>query len=306
MAEVIALLVSDIHLSERPPIVRAEEPDWYAAMARSLTELRNLAEEYGVPIINGGDVVDRWKSSPSLINFAINHLPEMYSVAGQHDLPNHRFEDIEKSAYWTLLECGNINQLAACGTYDLSTSLNVLGHSWGMEIVPPLAEDKDKGKIDLLVAHKYVWYGEAKYPGVSPDQSVVSCKDMFRGYDVALLGDNHKSWKAEIGIGGCLVYNPGSFFRRRSDEQDHRPQVGLLKDDKSIEIHYLDVSQDIFEVSSPARLQDKVGIQMDEFLEGLKGLGEEGLDFVEAVKAFLDREGVGTSIRQIIMKAMEG
>src|SRR5690606_2165772 len=56
--KVRALLVADIHLSHRPPIARAAEPDWYAAMERQLFQLRYLSDHYRAPVICAGDVFD--------------------------------------------------------------------------------------------------------------------------------------------------------------------------------------------------------------------------------------------------------
>jgi hypothetical protein len=36
----LAILVSDIHLSDKPPIFRSSEPDWFEAMKRPLDQLQ--------------------------------------------------------------------------------------------------------------------------------------------------------------------------------------------------------------------------------------------------------------------------
>ena len=50
MKKVIAILCSDLHLSHVAPVARSAENNWYAAMARALQELRELAEEHDVPV----------------------------------------------------------------------------------------------------------------------------------------------------------------------------------------------------------------------------------------------------------------
>jgi DNA repair exonuclease SbcCD nuclease subunit len=108
---VIAILCSDIHLSERAPIARAVGQDWFTVQKRYLDQLRELKEKHNAILIVAGDVFDYWKSSPELINFAIVHMPECYAVPGQHDLPNHNYNDLHKSAYWTLVEAKIIKHL---------------------------------------------------------------------------------------------------------------------------------------------------------------------------------------------------
>ena len=117
-APVIALLVGDIHLSAKAPLCRAKEPDWFEAMARPLMELVDLQKQIGKesdgipPILCAGDVFDRWNSPPELINFALEYLPpQMYSIPGQHDLPNHNYNEIDRSAYWTLVAANKITNV---------------------------------------------------------------------------------------------------------------------------------------------------------------------------------------------------
>ena len=109
---VVAIACADIHLQHTAPICRSGEPDWYAAMARPLEELRGLQENYDCPILCAGDVFNHWNNCPpELINWAIKHLPKMYAIPGQHDLPQHRLDDVRKSAYWTMVEAGVIENL---------------------------------------------------------------------------------------------------------------------------------------------------------------------------------------------------
>ncbi|GAG04154.1 unnamed protein product, partial [marine sediment metagenome] len=154
MSKVLALLCSDLHLSHVPPAARSAESDWYAAMKRPLDEIRELARLHGkadglkqVKILCAGDVFDssgadrrRWNSPPELINFAIDALPEgMYCIPGQHDLPNHNYGEIKRSAYWTLAKAGKLHNLPPGKSMllRLDGSATVTAFPWGYEIEPP-------------------------------------------------------------------------------------------------------------------------------------------------------------------------
>ncbi len=52
--DLVAVLVSDIHLSQKPPIARSAEGSWYQAMQRQLAELKRIAK--GAPVLCAGDV----------------------------------------------------------------------------------------------------------------------------------------------------------------------------------------------------------------------------------------------------------
>src|ERR1017187_8863121 len=72
---VIAIEISDIHLSDKAPVARSGEPNWYKAMARPLKEVSKLAAHHRCTIICAGDIFHLWDSSARLINFALQFLP---------------------------------------------------------------------------------------------------------------------------------------------------------------------------------------------------------------------------------------
>ena len=159
MPEKIAILCSDLHLSHRPPLARAREPDWYEAMMHPLDELDDLTGD-NLPVICGGDVFDKWNSPPELINFALAELPgTMESVAGQHDLPHHSWPERRKSAYWTLVESGKIKTLD--GRWEGEGKFVRRGFYWGEELSgregsdlnEKIEEIRREGKTILIVSH---------------------------------------------------------------------------------------------------------------------------------------------------------
>ena len=109
----IAILCSDLHLSLQRPACRADD-DWMGVQAGYLNQLKQLAVDsnysFGtLPIAFAGDLFDKWNVQPELINFALEHLPDgMICVPGQHDLPNHRLDQVHRSGYGVLVAAGKI------------------------------------------------------------------------------------------------------------------------------------------------------------------------------------------------------
>src|SRR5262245_45393768 len=131
----IAIFASDLHLSEKAPVARSAEPDWFAAQQRHLVELAELQDRVDAPIFYAGDIFDKSNPSPRLINWAIDHLPRGYAIPGQHDLPFHRLEDIKDSGYWTLCRTTVLTNIQDTITLDLGKIL-VRAFPWGHEIEP--------------------------------------------------------------------------------------------------------------------------------------------------------------------------
>lgn len=295
---IVALEIGDLHLSLTAPACRADK-DWMATQAFYLGQVRKLADRYDVPILCAGDIFDRWNPPPELINFALKHLPEkMWCVPGQHDLPNHSLEEKHRSGYGVLAEAGKIIDLSNPKLRWTGNALvNVYGFGWGQKLVAPALKNH---KLNVMLAHRYVWSGKAKYPE-APEESSVNHLPILAEYDAAFFGDNHKQFFARIG--GCSVFNSGTFIRRKSDEKDHTPAVGLLADNGSIAKEYLDVQIDEFHDTVEDR--DEQAIDMSGFISELNKLGEHGLDFREAVKNHLRREEIHPATKEIILKAME-
>jgi len=310
MPEIIAVLCSDLHLSHRPPIARSAESDWYEAMARPLRELEELQETDNgcVPIICAGDVFDKWNSLPELINFALEHLPEMYAIPGQHDLPYHGIEEIEKSAFWTLVEAKKVYPLGVWEAGDRWNldGLCLWGFPWGVKLLG-LEERNPVDSVHMAVVHKYCWTGENHYEGGNLKEHKVDClAKQLKGYDIALFGDNHNGFKWFDDVTLPTVFNAGTFMRRTSPEKDCRPMVGLLYEDGTVEKHYLDMSKDKFIDDSVSAEAEQTMLHLEGFLEGLKGLGEAGLDFEKAMESTLVECGASKAVRRVVLEAMEG
>lgn len=299
---VIAVLSSDLHFSHKAPSARAEK-DWYAVMSRYIFQIKTMLDTWKVPWIVAGDYLDKWNSPPELINFLIDVLPESYGIPGQHDLPLHRYEDESKSGYGTLVRAGRIRPIqpgTILNPYQVS-SLFLHGFPWGFEITPC---KRIKEGIHLAVAHSYIWKEGFEYSGVSKDSHISEYQKKLVGYDAALFGDNHQGFLIDEPR-RPNVLNCGTFMRRKRDERPLKPQVGLLLEDGTIEIRYLKVSKDLWTEEVIEEPQNNSDSKTSDFLEGLKGLGSDSLDFRDAVKRHMDSKGTDQSVREIVCGALD-
>lgn len=299
----IAILCSDLHLSLTAPVARSAEPDWLAAQKRQLDQLRALHRELRVPVICAGDILDHWRSPPELLNFAIENLPHgMLAIPGQHDLPLHNYGDIRKSGYHTLCQAGVIENLHPGTPVPLPGSrVLVWGFPWGFP-VKPVGKSRD---LNLAVVHAFIWQSkETAYPG-APEEATVSARSKsLAGYNAAVFGDNHKPFLTHKN--GCVVFNHGGFQRRRSDERNHRPSLGLLMDDLTVELHPLDCSQDLWIDQEKARLEEGEEFNARSLMKELKKLSQDDeISFRNAMHRYLQVYQVSPGAQRIILEAMD-
>jgi hypothetical protein len=318
----VVLAVADLHWSHKPPVARCVEEDWYAAMERPWDQVVKLQNELKVPLIIAGDLFDDgWRAGrcpPQLINWVITQLSRItqhkdgdyvggvFAVPGQHDLPHHRLDGIDKSAFWTLKEAGLLTYLSPGSPLELSANsggvVRLHGFPWGVP-VKPLLKPHDL-LLEVAVIHSFVWTKTTGYAGAPDDKRVKKYLPKLKGYDVAIFGDNHIPFTfPPERKGGTLIYNCGGFLRRKIDEITHKPSVGIIHSDGTVKRHYLDCSRDKF--LSQEDLGKVAGsIGFESVIEALSELGDGAIDFREAIMRVLRREKVSREVKDLVTKLM--
>jgi len=301
--KVIAILVSDIHLSQKAPRARRKEDSWFEAMRSSLQQLQQAAVHFNAPILCAGDLFDHWRASPELINFAINYLPEMYAIPGQHDLPLHNIDLIKRSAYWTMVLCGRVHHVEQTNPLVIENDIVLHGFPWDTKIEP--FEGKSK-KLHVALCHDYFWTDAHCYHTAPEDAEASKYRDKIKGWHAVAFGDNHKGFITKVN--GIEVMNCGGFMRRKSDEKDYLPQVGLLCASGQIISHKLKVGHERFttlqEEEEGLRKMLRVN-DLQDFLMGLEDLQHKTFDFVDAIELAMKDKMIPHRVRRLILEALE-
>lgn len=165
-------------------------------MKRYLDQVRELACRTAAPVIYAGDIFDKWNSPPELINFALEQLPPGYAIPGQHDLPCHAYEDVHKSAYYTLCHSGHLIDLKPNEPVEIvKNKVRLHGFPWGHTPYP--CKNKKQDWIDVAVVHDYCWIKNKGYQGAPEDKAMSKHLVRLMGYDLAVFGDNHIQFLVE-------------------------------------------------------------------------------------------------------------
>jgi hypothetical protein len=300
---VTAVLVSDLHLSDRAPSFRSVEKDWFACMERQLGELDRLAKSFRAPIVCAGDVFHRWDPTPNLINFALKYLPSMYAVPGQHDLRNHNYSDIQQTAYWTMVETGRIVNIKPGLPLAVEGAL-LHAFPWGFDVTP-CTRTRPIGGLHVAVVHKYVWVKGKGHPGAPDDARLRRLAPSLRGYDAAAFGDNHSGFLSSAGA--CAVLNCGGFMRRDATQAAYKPSCGLLRASGVIARHYFDVSLDrTLPVIDSKKEVEAQAHELRDFLESLRERPDERYDYGQVLRAFCASKRLAPAAAKILLDALEG
>jgi predicted phosphodiesterase len=116
------ILCADFHLRDTTPTCRLD--NYISTQCRKLNFIKDLQKKYSIPILHAGDLCDTWKTSPFLLSFIMENLPDQF---------------------FTVI--GNIKILNRC--------------HFGQEPTEPSFVVKNR---NILVWHKMVWQGKKPYP----------------------------------------------------------------------------------------------------------------------------------------------
>jgi hypothetical protein len=308
--DVLAVLISDAHLSHNPPRMRALEDDWYKAMERTWYEINDIAHHYKADTIFAGDLFDKWDSPAELINLAFQILPQgMLCIPGQHDLPNHDLAQLNRSAYAALSHGQRIEDLPVGIPVISGGVVSVTGFPWGAK--PTRCNRSDSAMVYLAVVHAYAWEQEADaYPGAPIESNIGNLfRKELQTYDVVLIGDNHNTFLKGVSHkgGSTIYYNHGALMRRRAEERNHTPEVGLLTEDGQVIRRPLvsckeDNLSEGFEVVDDLE-EDAEAIRT--FVESLD-YDDEGhrFDYRQLLQQFIEREHPSKAVVTLLRRAI--
>jgi DNA repair exonuclease SbcCD nuclease subunit len=274
-------------------------------MQKPLDELKGLATKWNVPIFCAGDVFDRWNSSPELINWAMDHLPTLYAIPGQHDLPEHSIKQIEKSAYQTMVKANKIISLNTHLNILMSIPFRIWACPYGSTVIP--CPKKKDGILDIAIIHEYNWIPGTSYfdEGLMQFSPIDKQSPKFKGYDFVFCGDNHIPFSTKLGK-NCIFFNCGTLMRRHSNDRIINPGVWVLCEDRSCFRHTLNTVKDIY-IEAPKKKspEDPGPDKIIQLIEQLKRLKKNCIDFQDTINLYIENQKIPEKVKEEIIKAME-
>ena len=307
----IAIVCSDLHIRDTVPPARAAEPDWYAAMARPIEELREEQARHAVdsPIFLAGDIFHKPNASVQLVNWFIGlRLPNVYAIPGQHDLPYHSLEDIRKSAYWTLVEAGAITHITEPMFIEGNKPVDgrywvVHPFPWGIPVEFPEGYGEDPDVKHLALVHHYLHMGGGtQHPAALPEDHVDAWHDKLDGFAVAVFGDNHCPFTTQAG--SCTVVNNGGMMLVNSNDRNGSPGYSLLYSDGTVERRTFDTSQDKWVEDSISEAVEDGSELGHQLIESLTALSTATIDYREGIRTALRVLSPGKAVAALLLDSI--
>ena len=298
------IVTADWHLRSQRPRCRLDD-DWISTQKKALDQILRYANEFDASVICIGDI---FHSTNETTNEIINMVQEFaielqviggqfYILAGNHDLPQHNLDNINRSAFQILLNSRNISEIIQ------------LDHTVDMgEISAANFGDKDDENAEIIFKHVLCFPENAKLP---PSDKIVKPSELFEQFTNAkyiFTGDYHRQFVYENKKKKIqMLVNPGCLLRQAADMIDYEPSVifvtfldGELKfkslpikdDEKMITDEYIETMQER-------------NSRIDAFIERIKDNKSITFDFLENVHNLLKDNEIKDDVKNIIFELLE-
>jgi DNA repair exonuclease SbcCD nuclease subunit len=282
-----AILTGDWHLREDQPVCRTdnfEESQW-----KKVDFISDLQNKYECIVLHSGDLYHHWKPTPYLLAQTMKHLPDrFYTVLGNHDLPQHSLELIDKCGVNVLRESGKLTLLDTChfGQEPTTNSFYING--------------KYK-TYDILVWH-HLTYLTPPYPGATGGNAE-TILNKYNNFDLIVTGDCHQNFTIEKN--GRRLINPGNLTRQTADQIDYKPSVYLwYAEDNSVKQVFLPIEEGVVSREHLVKQEERDN-RIDAFVEKLNSEYTTSVSFEENLSQFLKVNNIDKTVEEIIYKCIE-
>lgn len=306
-----AILTADIHLREDTPRNRTD--NYFAAQAKKIQFINDLQKHFEIPILDAGDLLHKWNSSPYLEAWALKNLPEdMITIPGTHELPSHNINNLEKSSLNVLYVANKIhiknddiepdrNEYCRACLWQNKVPYTLLGFHWGYSLdyintITNMIERQEK-ELFVCIIHRMVIDEELKYEDNTALTGHVLLRKL-KDFDLIVSGHNHKPFV--IKHKNQLLVNPGSMMRMTKSQIDHKPRVYLwYAETNEVEPVFLPIEKDVFAIK---RIEEEE--HRNEYLESyilaLNDKYEVTLSFKKNLENYFEKNKTRKPVKDIV------
>lgn len=304
---VSAILTSDLHLREDTPVCRTE--DFQRTLQRKLDWLSELQQSHGgVPILDAGDLLHHWKSSPALLSWVMLNLPHPFiTVPGNHDMPQHNLSLLRTSGLYTLAVSTSVRMLDdEFPLWDDELPFDIYAIPWGVKTLHPDCPKPRKHRKKVLLYHGLTYVGSEPYPGAEKEGLLASrLLERFLQFDLIVSGHYHSGFCCSSEDGKRLLVNPGGIARMTADEIDRQPYVYLWDAERNVaEPVAVPIEQGVIRRDHIER-QEERNERMDAFLSRMSQDVEIQLSFQENLRRYMAQNDISKTVREEVWQCLE-
>lgn len=288
------IVTADWHIRATRPRCRVDE-DWIQTQQKALNQIVQISNEKKAPVFVVGDLFhsnsDTSFQCIQIVQQMADQLGELYVLCGNHDLPYHSSENIEKSAIGVLLGSNNIHLVKSC--FDQL-----------MYVYSAANFDQEDNKDAEIVFKHVLVFPDVK--SIPPNVDAITAKELLSEFPKAkwiFTGDYHHNFHYEKN--GRHVVNPGCLLRQASDVKDYQCGVYYIDTDKEIVEFIPIIDTEEFVDDSYIIKQEERETRIENFVDKLKDTKSVSLDFINNVENAMLENNIQGELRDKIEQLLE-
>lgn len=283
------ICTADWHIRATRPRCRIDN-DWLETQKKALKQVLKISEDKGAPIIVVGDLFH----SNSDTNFeCINMVQKLadlagglYILAGNHDLPYHSSENIDKSAIGILLNSENVFKIE-----DYSDEFSASNF-----------DEEDNFEAEIVFKH-VLTIPEDDKPDFVNCETPETLLEKFPKAKWIFIGDYHHNFHYEKN--GRHVVNSGCLLRQVADMKDYQCGVYFVDTDEEI-VEFISIidNEDLIDDSYILQ-ENQRNERIESFVDKLRKTKGVSLDFLDNVYNEMKHNNFEPDLAQVIDELLE-
>lgn len=268
------IITADWHIRNTRPRCRIDE-DWIKTQQRALNQIAEICENKNAPLMVVGDIFNSNSDTSfeciNMVQKLADYIGGIYILAGNHDLPYHSSENIDKSAIGVLLQSENVFKIE-----DYSDEFSAPNF------------DEERNSMLYMFIHTLTIPSKDK-PEFIECETPESLLEKYPTAKWIFTGDYHKNFVYKKD--GRYVINPGCLIRQVSDMKDYQCGVYFVDTEKEI-IEFIPIIDNEELVNDEYIIRENEReVRIESFVNKLKDVESVSLDFIDNVeKALLVNE----------------
>lgn len=286
------IITADWHIRATRPRCRIDE-NWIETQRKALKQIVKISKEKAAPVFVVGDLFhsnsDTSFECIQMVQNVADELGEMYVLAGNHDLPYHSSENIEKSAIGVLLNSQNI--------------FSIKEHFCRHNVSAANFDEEDDKDAEIVFKHTLV-FPDAK--SIPPNVDALTAKDLLSEFPNAryiFTGDYHHNFHYQKN--GRHVVNSGCLIRQASDMKDYQCGVYYIDTDNEVVEFIPIIDLEEFVDDSYIIKQEERETRIENFIDKLKDTKSVSLDFINNVENAMLENNIQGELRDKVEQLLE-
>ena len=287
-----AIITADWHIRATRPRCRVDN-DWIETQRKALNQIVKISKEKKAPVIVVGDLFhsnsDVSFECIQMVQKMADELGELYILAGNHDLPYHSSENIDKSAIGILLKSQNILPVKECKWQDLL---------FDDEISASNFDEKDNENAEIVFKHVLTIPKDDK-PDFVDCETPETLLEKFPNAKWIFTGDYHNQKK------GRHVINSGCLLRQASDFKNYQCGIYFVDTDENI-VEFIPIidNEELIDDSYITKENERE-TRINDFVDKLKNTESVSFDFFDNVEKQMQENKFEPDLIAIINELVE-